>query len=51
VDWEGFYAEWMAGPQNISEFNKTELEVWIDNYNEFINAGGEGIMEKLRAKN
>jgi hypothetical protein len=51
VDWAGFYAEWQAGPQNISDFTKSDLNVWIDNYNEFINAGGEVIMAQLRPSN
>jgi hypothetical protein len=36
------------GPQELSEFNKTDLEMWINNYNDFINAGGETIMAQIR---
>jgi hypothetical protein len=40
----------LAGPQDLAAFNKTDLETWIVNYNEFMNAGGESIMSQLRPK-
>ena len=48
VDWAAFFALWQLGPQNLTTFNKTDLKLWVDNYNQFINAGGESIMVQIR---